>query len=206
MIIAPNHFSFLDHFFVAVYLRRKVGSWPSRSSSSLRCSSSTGTAASSRSATGHRDESLQDRAHRSSSAATDRDVRRGRPLPLEEARQAAPRLRRLALETGVPVVPTAIAGSEHARNWKRLQFPKVTLQYGKPVRFEKVENPARAGPAGLRDRFPGGQADARAAPARRPPQGDQGRPRRCRAAEAAGRRPPFASAGRGHSQLGLLVA
>src|SRR4051812_50119734 len=23
-IIAPNHFSFLDHFFVAVYLRRKV--------------------------------------------------------------------------------------------------------------------------------------------------------------------------------------
>ena len=24
MIIAPNHFSFLDHFFVAVYLRRKV--------------------------------------------------------------------------------------------------------------------------------------------------------------------------------------
>ena len=24
VIIAPNHFSFLDHFFVAVYLRRKV--------------------------------------------------------------------------------------------------------------------------------------------------------------------------------------
>ena len=24
MIVAPNHFSFLDHFFVAVYLRRKV--------------------------------------------------------------------------------------------------------------------------------------------------------------------------------------
>src|SRR5665809_148364 len=23
-IIAPNHFSFLDHFFIAVYLRRKV--------------------------------------------------------------------------------------------------------------------------------------------------------------------------------------
>src|SRR4051794_35643383 len=23
-IVAPNHFSFLDHFFVAVYLRRKV--------------------------------------------------------------------------------------------------------------------------------------------------------------------------------------
>ena len=24
VIVAPNHFSFLDHFFVAVYLRRKV--------------------------------------------------------------------------------------------------------------------------------------------------------------------------------------
>jgi 1-acyl-sn-glycerol-3-phosphate acyltransferase len=41
------------------------------------------------------------------------------------------------------VVPTAIVGSEGARNWKRLQFPKVTVQYGKPIRFEQVDEPTR---------------------------------------------------------------
>src|SRR3712207_8693529 len=50
---------------------------------------------------------------------------------------------RLALESGVPVIPTAIAGTERARNWKRLQFPKVTVQYGQPLRFEAVERPSR---------------------------------------------------------------
>jgi 1-acyl-sn-glycerol-3-phosphate acyltransferase len=49
-------------------------------------------------------------------------------------------LGRLALESGVPVVPVAIHGSEHARD---LRFPKVTLQYGEPIVFEKVEHPSR---------------------------------------------------------------
>jgi 1-acyl-sn-glycerol-3-phosphate acyltransferase len=52
-------------------------------------------------------------------------------------------LGRLALESGAPVVPTAIAGSERARNWKRLQFPKITVHYGEPLRFERVENPTK---------------------------------------------------------------
>jgi 1-acyl-sn-glycerol-3-phosphate acyltransferase len=52
-------------------------------------------------------------------------------------------LGRLALESGAPVIPTAIAGTEKARNWKRLQFPKVTVQFGKPLRFEAVERPSR---------------------------------------------------------------
>jgi 1-acyl-sn-glycerol-3-phosphate acyltransferase len=50
---------------------------------------------------------------------------------------------RLALETGAPVVPIAIHGSSRIRNWKRLQFPKVTVQYGQPLRFERTENPSR---------------------------------------------------------------
>jgi 1-acyl-sn-glycerol-3-phosphate acyltransferase len=29
------------------------------------------------------------------------------------------------------------------RNWKRLQFPKVTLEYGGLVRYEQTENPPR---------------------------------------------------------------
>jgi 1-acyl-sn-glycerol-3-phosphate acyltransferase len=50
---------------------------------------------------------------------------------------------RLALESGAPVVPTAIFGSSHVRNWKRLQFPKVTILYGDPIRWERVEDPTR---------------------------------------------------------------
>ena len=41
------------------------------------------------------------------------------------------------------MVPTAIAGTERVRNWKRLQFPKVTVQFGEPMRFEAVEEPTR---------------------------------------------------------------
>jgi 1-acyl-sn-glycerol-3-phosphate acyltransferase len=50
-------------------------------------------------------------------------------------------LGRLALESGAPVVPTAIVGTQKARNWRRLSFPKVTVLYGEPIRFEKVDNP-----------------------------------------------------------------
>jgi 1-acyl-sn-glycerol-3-phosphate acyltransferase len=42
---------------------------------------------------------------------------------------------RLALETGAPVVPVAVHGSERARNWRRLEFPKVTVGYGKPLHY-----------------------------------------------------------------------
>jgi 1-acyl-sn-glycerol-3-phosphate acyltransferase len=52
-------------------------------------------------------------------------------------------LGRLALESGVPVVPTAIAGTEGVRNWKRLQFPKVTVQFTEPLRFERMDEPSR---------------------------------------------------------------
>jgi 1-acyl-sn-glycerol-3-phosphate acyltransferase len=52
-------------------------------------------------------------------------------------------LGRLALESGAPVVPTAIAGTERARNWRRLQFPKVTVHFGEPVRFEQVPEPTK---------------------------------------------------------------
>jgi 1-acyl-sn-glycerol-3-phosphate acyltransferase len=58
--------------------------------------------------------------------------------------EAKPGIGRLALETGAVVVPTAIFGSQGTRNWKRLQFPKVTVQYGDPVKFDQtVEEPTR---------------------------------------------------------------
>jgi len=49
--------------------------------------------------------------------------------------KARPGIGRLALESGAPVVPAAIFGSSKVRNWKRLQFPKVVVQYGEPLRY-----------------------------------------------------------------------
>jgi 1-acyl-sn-glycerol-3-phosphate acyltransferase len=144
VILAPNHFSFLDHFFVAAYLRRKVqfmaksqlfqppmqwiythgGVFPV-----LR---------------GRRDEEAFKTAHtildRGDMVLMYLEGGRSRTGELGEAR---PGVGRLALESGVPVVPVAIFGSQGARNWKRLQFPKVTVQFGDPIRFEQVENPTR---------------------------------------------------------------
>jgi 1-acyl-sn-glycerol-3-phosphate acyltransferase len=142
VIVTPNHFSFLDHFFVAVYLRRKVhfmaksqlfqrpmqfiythgGVFPVRR--------------------GHRDEEAFKTAHtilgRGDLVVMYPEGGRSRSGELGEPKRG---LGRLALESGAPVVPTAIVGTQKARNWKRLQFPKVTVQYGDPVRFEQVDDP-----------------------------------------------------------------
>jgi 1-acyl-sn-glycerol-3-phosphate acyltransferase len=56
----------------------------------------------------------------------------------ERLGEPKPGVGRLALETGAVVVPTAIAGTAKVRNWKKLQFPKVTVQYGDPLRFDQV--------------------------------------------------------------------
>jgi 1-acyl-sn-glycerol-3-phosphate acyltransferase len=50
---------------------------------------------------------------------------------------------RLALESGVPVVPVAIHGSKGVRRWRKLRFPKVTVQYGEPMSFGAAEHPSR---------------------------------------------------------------
>jgi 1-acyl-sn-glycerol-3-phosphate acyltransferase len=143
-IVAPNHFSFLDHFFVAVYIRRKVhfmaksqlfkrpmqfiythgGVFPVRR--------------------GQRDTRSMDLAKtilgRGDLIVMYAEGGRSRTGELGEAK---PGVGKLALETGAAVVPTAIVGTERARNWKRLQFPKVTVQYGDPIRFERVEEATR---------------------------------------------------------------
>jgi 1-acyl-sn-glycerol-3-phosphate acyltransferase len=143
-IIAPNHFSFLDHFFIAVYLRRKVhfmaksqlfqrpmqfifthgGVFPVRR--------------------GHHDEEAFKTAHavlaRGDVVVMYAEAGRSRSGELGKPRHG---LGRLALESGAPVVPTAIAGTERARNWKRLQFPKVTVQFGEPIRIEQVAEPTK---------------------------------------------------------------
>jgi 1-acyl-sn-glycerol-3-phosphate acyltransferase len=39
------------------------------------------------------------------------------------------------------VVPVAIHGSLGVRRWRRLSFPKVTVQYGEPLSFARVAEP-----------------------------------------------------------------
>ncbi len=49
---------------------------------------------------------------------------------------------RLALETGVPVVPVAVIGSERARRGWRVRPVKVRIRMGRPLTFPRVENPS----------------------------------------------------------------
>ncbi len=145
-IIAPNHFSFLDHFFVGVYLRRPVQfmgksqlfKWPQQF-----IFTHGGVFPVRR---GQRDEEAFETARaviaRGGLVVMYAEGGRSRTGQLGKPR---PGLGRLALETGAPVVATAIAGTQKARNWKRLQiFPKVTIQYGEPVAFDPVDDPTRA--------------------------------------------------------------
>ena len=53
------------------------------------------------------------------------------------------RIGRLALESGATVVPVAIHGSSGCATGSKLQFPKVTVQYGEPLRFERRRADAR---------------------------------------------------------------
>ena len=145
VILAPNHFSQMDHFFAGVYLRRKIrfmaksqlfankaiefiffhgGVFPVRR--------------------GHRDEEAFITAHsildQGGCVLMYAEGGRSRSRNLGEPR---PGVGRLALESGVPVVPVAIHGSQGVRGWKRLRFPKVTVQYGEPMSFDAVEHPTR---------------------------------------------------------------
>jgi 1-acyl-sn-glycerol-3-phosphate acyltransferase len=49
---------------------------------------------------------------------------------------------RLALETGAPVVPIALMGTERARRGWKVRPVWVRVRCGKPLRFPRVENPS----------------------------------------------------------------
>lgn len=145
VILAPNHFSQMDHFFVGIYMRRKIrfmaksqlfgtpvltyvykhgGAFPVRR--------------------GHHDEE----AFKTAFAVLEQgellllyaEGGRSRSGKLGEVK---PGLGRIALESGVPVVPVAIQGSERVRRWKRFRFPKVTIRYGEPLSFAVETGPSR---------------------------------------------------------------
>ena len=143
-IIAPNHFSYLDHFFVAVYLRRKVHFMAKSQLFTMPMELVYNNGGVFPVRRGHHDDEAFITAHaileRGGIIVMYAEAGRSRTGELGKPRHG---IGRLALESGAPVLPTAIAGTEQVRNWKRLQFPKVTVQFGEPLRFERVAEPTR---------------------------------------------------------------
>ncbi len=145
VLIAPNHFSQMDHFFVGIYLRRKMrfmaksqlfgppvltwiithgGVFPVRR--------------------GYKDDAAFETAYtifdRGGSVLVYAEGGRSRSNGLGEPK---PGIGRIALESGVPVVPVAIFATRSKRPWRRFTFPKVTVQFGEPLTFDVVEAPTR---------------------------------------------------------------
>ncbi len=145
LVLAPNHFSQMDHFFTGVYLRRKIrfmaksqmfgppfltyiykhgGVFPVRR--------------------GQHDEEAFKTAYQlldqGEMLLVYAEGGRSRSGELGEPK---PGIGRIALESGVPIVPVAIHGSARVRGWKRLHFPKVTIQFGKPMTFAVEPSPSR---------------------------------------------------------------
>src|SRR3954469_4107373 len=139
VILAPNHFSFFDHFFLAAALRRKVRFMANSQlfTSPLQVVYNHGGVFPVR--RGHRDEEAFITAEtilgRGGCVAMYCEGGRQRTGTLSDT--ARPGIGRLVLETGAPVVPVAIHGSQRARNWKRLDFPRVTVRYGEPVVYPR---------------------------------------------------------------------
>ena len=145
VILAPNHFSFMDHFFLGVSIRRKV-SFMAKSqlfTPPMQWIYSPGGVFPVR--RGYRDEEAFLTANgilaRGGCIAMYCEGGRSRTGKLSDTVKRG--IGRLALDSGATVVPVAIHGSSHVRNWKRLQFPKVTVLYGDPIRWERLRDSTR---------------------------------------------------------------
>jgi 1-acyl-sn-glycerol-3-phosphate acyltransferase len=145
VLLTPNHFSQMDHFFTGCYLRRKLrfmaksqlfgpplltprfshgGVFPVRR--------------------GYRDDEAFKTVHaifeHGGSVLVYAEGGRSRTGGLGDPK---PGIGRIALESGVPVVPVAIHGSGSVRKWKKLTVPTVTVQFGEPISFPVVADPTR---------------------------------------------------------------
>ncbi|MEJ7718885.1 MAG: lysophospholipid acyltransferase family protein [Thermoleophilaceae bacterium] len=144
VILAPNHFSFLDHFFAGIFLRRKVvyvaksqlfrlplELWLAqmRAFPIRRGRGDTETFTTANAVLG-----------RGGVVLMYAEGGRARGEALGSPRSG---VGRLALESGVPVVPVAIVGTQGVRDWRSGRFPKVTIRYGDAIRFEHVAEPDR---------------------------------------------------------------
>jgi 1-acyl-sn-glycerol-3-phosphate acyltransferase len=145
VILAPNHFSFMDHFLMGCFLRRKVRFMAKSQmfKRPLQFIYSHGGVFPVR--RGARDEETFITAETilRGGGAVAIYCEGGRSRTGNMSDSAKPGIGRLALSTGAPIVPIAIHGSSHVRNWKRLRFPKITVQYGAPIRWDRIKDSTR---------------------------------------------------------------
>ncbi len=145
VILAPNHFSFMDHFLMGCYIRRKVRFMAKSQlfKRPMQFVYTHGGVFPVRRGAKDDDVFITARSILDRQGAITMYCEGGRSRTGKVSEQAKRGIGRLALETGAPVVPIAIYGSSKVRNWKRLQFPKITIQYGEPIRWEQVADPTR---------------------------------------------------------------
>jgi 1-acyl-sn-glycerol-3-phosphate acyltransferase len=143
VILAPNHFSFMDHFLSGCYLRRKIRFMAKSQlfKPPMQFVYTHGGVFPVRRGGGDEETFITARALLDRGAAVLMYPEGGRSRTGAISDRARRGIGRLALQTGVPVVPVAIYGSSRVRNWKRLQFPTVTVQYGEPICWERVAEP-----------------------------------------------------------------
>jgi 1-acyl-sn-glycerol-3-phosphate acyltransferase len=145
VILAPNHFSFMDHFFLGASIRRKVRFMAKSQlfARPMQWVYSHGGVFPVRRGYGDQDAFITARGILDRGGCVAMYCEGGRSRTGRLAEQPKRGIGRLALMTGAPVVPVAIHGSSKVRNWKRLQFPKTTVRYGDPIVWERVEDPTK---------------------------------------------------------------
>ena len=145
LILAANHRSFLDPFIVGCCLRRPIyfvakrelfdrhvagwflnclGAFPVRRRESDEDSTATALAL----------------LERGEAVVIFPEGTRHRSGPLHDPKRG---VGRLALESGAPVVPIAITGTERARRGWRIRPVRVDIRCGRPLTFPVVEAPSK---------------------------------------------------------------
>jgi 1-acyl-sn-glycerol-3-phosphate acyltransferase len=145
VILAPNHASFMDHFFVGAFIRRRVRFMAKSQlfKKPMQWVFSPGGVFPVRRGAFDEDTFITAASILERRGALVMYCEGGRSRTGSVGDRARPGIGRIALQSGAPVVPIAVHGSHRVRNWKKLQFPKVTALYGEPMRWEKVDNPSR---------------------------------------------------------------
>jgi 1-acyl-sn-glycerol-3-phosphate acyltransferase len=154
-ILASNHRSFLDPFVIAVMARRPIYFMTKKEAFINRpvawLLSSLGAYPIDRRG-GDQEAMATTRAilERGDGVLIFPEGTRTRPGPLGRPKRG---IGRLALETGAPVVPVAIIGSEAVRKGWRIRPHKVRIRAGAPLTFPKVQAPSRHLAAAVTDRI-----------------------------------------------------